>query len=484
MNRLWVRLTLAFVGVTLVGVASVALLTDWNASSQFRQFLTHQAMMAQGNLADDLATFYQQNGNWNGVGQVFSGPQMMPPFGRGRGFPMQRGGPPVVLADANGRIIYDEMGARTGAVLGANERTSGVPVTLNGSTVGVLVTGSPRVDALAPDEQSFLNDLRRTLVLAALIAGGLGILFGLVMSRALAAPLNELAAAAHAFAGRDWSRRVSVSGTEEIAMVGREFNAMAEAIQSGEDQRRMLVADIAHELRTPLTVVQGNLRALLDEVYPIEKREIATIYDETRLLSRLVDDLRELALAESGQLALKIQEVDLDALVRAAIANFSGAADAQGVTVHIDMQSADILSARASGSSTRSDEKMNASPMVRGDPDRIAQILRNLLTNALRHTPNGGSISISIAEESNFARISVKDTGEGIAPEDLPHVFDRFYRGDKSRSRASLDTLMGGGTGLGLAISKSLVEAMGGKIHVESERGSGSTFWFTLPDAD
>lgn len=474
MNRLWVRLTLAFVGVTLIGVASVALLTDWNAGTQFRQFLTHQAMMTQGNLADDLAGYYQQNGNWNGVSQVFSETQMMSPFGRGRGMPMLRGGPPILLADANGRIVYDEMGFRTGATLGPNERANGAPVTSNGRTVGVLIAGTPRVDALAPEEQSFLNDLRRTLALAAVIAGGLGLLIGLVISRALASPLNDLAVAVHAFAKRDWSRRVRIRGTEEVATVAREFNAMADAIQRGEEQRRALVADIAHELRTPLTVVQGNLRAMLDDVYPVEKKEIATIYDETRLLSRLIDDLRELALAESGQLDLKTQIVDLGAIIRAAIANFSAPADAQAVQVGLEALDVSDLSY----------DRMSEPSRVWGDPDRITQVLRNLMTNAVRYTPNGGRVTLTVTEEGRFVHIAVKDTGEGIAPEDLPHVFDRFYRGDKSRSRSSIDSRTGGGTGLGLAIAKSLVEAMGGTIGVESELGNGSRFWFTVPRAE
>jgi two-component system OmpR family sensor kinase/two-component system sensor histidine kinase BaeS len=462
MNRLWLRLTLAFVVVTLVGIAMVTLLTDWSAGTQFRQFLMHQAMMSPGGLTEDLADYYQQNGNWNGVAKVIANAPSTP-IGRGRGMGMTpaphagagvRGGPPILFADANGRVVYDELGSRTGNVLSATDRANAVSVVSNGNTVGYLIAGAMRSDALAPAEQSFLNDLRQTLVIAALVAGSLGIILGLIVSRTLTAPLTDLANAARSFAGRDWSRRVRVGGTDEMAMVGREFNAMADAIQRGEEQRRALVADIAHELRTPLTVVQGNLRAMLDEVYPIEKKEIATIYDETRLLSRLVDDLRELALAESGQLELKSKAVDLGAILSAAATNFSAAADAHNVSL---------------------DVQMLETPRVRGDPDRIAQILRNLLTNALRHTPSGGRIMLSVTQDRNVVRVNVSDTGEGITPEDLPRVFDRFYRADKSRTRSE------GGSGLGLAIAKSWVEAMGGQIRVESELGKGTRFEFQLP---
>ncbi len=454
MNRLWVRLTFAFVAVTLVTVAAVAALTDWGAGGRFRDFLMHQEMMAPGALVDNLSTFYQQRGNWNGVAQIFPGPSPMMQMVPGRGMGMMRGSPPTLFADANGMVVYDDRGARVGAVLSAGERSNAVPVTSNGNTVGYLVVVPQPIGALAPVEQDFLQDLRRTLVLAGLGAGGLGIFLGLMTSRALAAPLTDLANAAHAFARRDWSRRVKVGGTEEMAAVAREFNAMADAVQSGETQRRNMMADVAHELRTPLTVLQGNLRAMLDGVYPIERKEVATLYDETRLLSRLVDDLRELALAEAGQLQLNLQTVDLGEITRAAISNFVIVADAQNV--HLNTQ----------GESLR----------VRADPDRLAQILRNLLANALRYTPNGGQISLvlEVTQDLKYARVTVIDSGAGIAAEDLPSLFDRFYRGDKSRARTS------GGSGLGLSIAKTLVEAMGGQIGVESEPGKGSRFWFTI----
>jgi two-component system OmpR family sensor kinase/two-component system sensor histidine kinase BaeS len=395
MNRLWVRLTFAFVAVTLVGVVAVAILTDWTAGGRFRDFLFHQQMMSPGGLTDDLSTFYQQRGNWNGVAQLFSDSPMMP-FGRGRGMGMLRGGPPTLFADANGRVVYDDRGVRVGTLMTPNERANAVPVISAGNTVGYLFVGAGQIGALAPAEQEFLLDLRRTLVLAALGAGGLGILIGLIVSRALAAPLTDLANAARAFAGRDWSRRVQERGTDEIAAVAREFNSMADALQSAEMQRRNLMADIAHELRTPLTVLQGNLRAMLDEVYPLERKEIATLYDETRLLSRLVDDLRELALAESGRLHLNLQPVDLGQITHAAITNFVIAADAQNI--HLSAQGDETL-------------------RVRADPDRLAQILRNLLANALRYTPSGGQIIVAseVTQDGKFARVNVTDTGVGIA---------------------------------------------------------------------
>ncbi len=238
---------------------------------------------------------------------------------------------------------------------------------------------------------------------------------------------------------------------------------MADEIQRAEMLRRNLIADIAHELRTPLTVMRGNLRALLDDVYPLDKGEIATLYEETDMLNRLVDDLRELARADAGQLNLDIEAVDTRNLLDTTLSNFAIAAESQGV--QIDLESAD-----------------NLLP-VRADAGRMTQILLNFLSNALRHAP-GGSVKVSArvlpAEPGNQPTvcISVADNGEGIRPEDLPHIFDRFYRADKSRARSS------GNSGLGLAIAKAWVEAMGGKIGAESVYGKGSRFWFALPVAD
>ena len=453
MNRLWVRLTLAFIAVTLIGVAAVAVFTDWSAGNEFRQYLARQDALAQSGVLDDLAAFYQQKGNWNGVADVLA--NISAPAGRGRG--QGRGRPPILLADASGRVVYDENGTRVGSALSADERNTALPVIANGSAVGYFIFGPQARGALGTPEQNFLDQLRVTLLVAALLAGGVGIALGLLVSRTLAAPLNDLARAARAFAARDWNRRVKVAGADEIAEVAREFNEMADELQRAETQRRNLIADIAHELRTPLTVLQGNLSAMLDGVYPLERSEVATLYDETRLLSRLVDDLRELALAETGQSTLNVQRVNIGETLQRAVANFSAAADAQNIRIAVE-----------------GDEGLR----VRADPDRLAQIIRNLMANALRHTPSGGSIRVQSSVNSNqsqFVTITVTDTGEGIAAEELPQVFDRFYRGDKSRARAS------GGTGLGLAIAKAWVDAMGGEIGVESERGRGSRFWFTLP---
>lgn len=463
MNRLWLRILLAFVAVTLVGVGIVAVFAGVRADRDFRQFLEQQQASDQQDIADDLSGYYQTNHGWGGIerGLGYGGPR--------RPGPGHRREPDVVIADASGRIVYADRGDAKGTILTANQKQQARPVKSNNEVVGYVLFSQPDNPnggpnggpPLASPEQDFLAQLRGTLLLAGLLAGGLGVALSIALSRTLTAPLANLAQAAHRFAAHDWSQRVPVQGAQEIAEVATAFNAMADDLQKQESLRRSMIADIAHELNTPLAVMQGNLRAMLDDVYPLDRAEIATLYDETRLLSRIVDDLRELALADAGQLQLNVQPVNLREVMRNAAANFSIAADAQNVQVQVS--------------------NVGNLPSVRADSDRVAQVLRNLLANALRHTPEGGHITLGASvmdgtrSHEKFVRVWVRDTGEGIAPEALPHIFERFYRTDQSRARTT------GGTGLGLAIAKAWIEAMDGKIGVQSTVGQGSEFWFSLP---
>ena len=231
---------------------------------------------------------------------------------------------------------------------------------------------------------------------------------------------------------------------------------MADSIAGTEALRRNLVTDVAHELRTPLTNIRAQLEAVQDGLLPADRRVIDSLHDEARLLERLVDDLQDLALAEAGRLAMRLETVDVeDALSRAAAAAQPRAVEA-GVRLEI-----------------RAPSKAS----VRADRERLSQILANLLGNALAHTPEGGRIAISAAERGDSVEFSVSDTGTGIAPDHLPHVFERFYRADPSRSRGS------GGSGLGLAIVRQLAIAQGGSARAESDAGRGTAVFFTLPAA-
>jgi signal transduction histidine kinase len=273
--------------------------------------------------------------------------------------------------------------------------------------------------------------------------------------RATAAPIGSMLEAAERVAGRDYSARVAESGPGEVRALVRAFNTMAERLQAADEQRRNLLADVSHELRTPLTIIQGNLEGLLDGIYPADADHINAILEETRVLSRMIDDLRTLSLAESGALQLQLEMVDIAEVVDDVAHSFQVQAAASQITLQSDIQP--IL------------------PMVEIDPIRIREVLVNLLANALRYTPQGGRIQIDCGfkdGDQSWLQISISDSGAGINARDLPHIFDRFYKTSDSH-----------GSGLGLAIARGLVIAHGGEIEASTEVGEGTTIRFRLPIA-
>jgi signal transduction histidine kinase len=278
---------------------------------------------------------------------------------------------------------------------------------------------------------------------------------GIVIGRVVSAPITQLVKAADKIGKGDLNTRVLPHGSQEMIDLADRFNKMAEELQHAETLKNNLMADVAHELRTPLTVLEGNLRAALDKVYLLDEAEIANLYGQTRHLTRLVNDLRELALAESKQLHLEKYPTDLNSLIADTVQALEPLVLEKGV--RLILQSVQL-------------------PELSVDPTRIRQALFNLLSNALRHTPSGGEIYVAGELKNNEVILSVKDTGEGLLPDQLAAVFDRFYRADKSRSRQT------GGTGLGLAIVKATVESHGGRVQVSSDGlGKGSQFSVYLP---
>ena len=464
MNRLWVQLTLAFAVVILVTAGTVGVLANLRAGEAFRLYLSYSPGDLYEPLLEGLSAYYEMHGTWEGVESLLQVMPLMrePMMGRRRSFtfPEERS-PQVVLADHKGRVLYDRLGPDMVRRLTRDEEAAALDILVDGNVVGRLVIAWPMESAiLGPLEQRFVARLRQLLAIGAALAGGLGLVLGLALSRSLTAPLQRLASAARALAAGDLAQRVEVTGSADVADVAQAFNEMAEGLEEAERLRHNLIVDVAHELRTPLSVLQGNLQAILDDVYPLDRAEITRLYDETRLLSRLVDDLRELALADAGELRLNLQATDAGRVVQAAAESLSPAAQAQGVT----------LTAEVRGSL----------PQIQADPDRLAQVLRNLLVNAFRHTPTGGSVTLTASATADEVEFAVSDTGEGIAAEALPHIFERLWRADRSRTR---DERWAGGSGLGLSIAKSLVEAQGGRIWVESKQSQGATFRFTMPSA-
>jgi len=344
---------------------------------------------------------------------------------------------------------------------------TGIYLTIQADNINLVQPdGGPSEQIIDGHQPSFLTRINRYgqselvigLVRILFSISMVGMMVGVISSRGLAAPLNNLAKAARAVGSQDLTQRIKVKGTSEVREVAVAFNSMAAALEEAEDLRNNMLADIAHELRTPLTVIQGNLRAILDDVYELDKVEVARLYDQTRQLSRLVEDLHDLALLEAKEFSLNIDEFDLKNMIHEVAAIYQPIFDDQGIKLDLDLPGESV---------------------VRGDCARLTQCLNNLLNNALRHSPEGGTVKIRLENRADGTVISVKDTGTGITDEHLSYVFDRFYRVDSDRNRRS------GGSGLGLAITQALVQAHGGKIQVISDGlNMGSEFRIELPIED
>jgi signal transduction histidine kinase len=329
---------------------------------------------------------------------------------------------------------------------------------MGGEGQGMMGRGSSLIQPAA------LGRVNRAVLIGGFVALIAALVIGFFVFRAITRPIDRLTRAAHQLAQGDLSARVVVDdqasrlGPDEISELSSAFNTMASSLQQSEQVRRDMTADIAHELRTPLAVMRGNLEAMLDGVYPFDAEHLNPVLNQVNLLTRLVDDLRTLALAEAGQLRLERHPTDLAVLLQNVLTSFEAQAAAQQVALRAEI-APDL-------------------PAVELDPDRMQQTIGILISNALRYTPPQGSITVAARTDRTSVTIEMADTGIGIAPEDLPHVFDRFYRADKSRARES------GGSGLGLTIAKSLVEAHGGSIRALSGPSTGTKMVIDLPKAD
>lgn len=479
MKRLWVWLSLAFGLMTLGSIGAVALLAHQYVNVGFRDFLV-LSQVQEASIDTQLAAYWGRTGGWAGVQTVFD-EHGRPPDPVAPGEP---GGAPrhpttgldvgrMRLTDSSGRNVYPPPSAPRPPPPRDALPEVAVPIEWQGQQVGTLWVRALPADPLARPAQSFLDLVNRSLLQTGLLVGAVAVLLGLGLALWLSAPLRRLERAARRIAAGDLEQRVPTHGTTEQARLAHAFNDMAASLQRGEQVRRHMVSDIAHELRTPLTALQGNLQALLDGVYPLTPGEIAILYDETRALSRLVNDLYDLAQAEAGQALLQVEAVALAPLVQGVAAAF--AEQARACELRLEIGPAPAL------------------PAVWADPARVRQVLTNLVSNAVRYTPAGGTITITLAAEPaglpgrtphatagtgvdrSTVRVVVADSGPGLSPEEAAQVFERFWRADQARSRQT------GGAGLGLAIARQWVEALGGQIGVESAPGQGSRFWFTLP---
>jgi signal transduction histidine kinase len=444
-SSLFWKLMAAFTIVILVGIGGTLLIAGKVAEVEFRRYAGSENRWQE--TVSELGDYYAGNGNWNGVAEVLARG-----YGRGQG---RAGGPPVRLADSAGDIVFAQDDANIGQRATDAELSAGLPIVVVGERVGTLLP--PATGTLTGEQEGFLD----RLIVAFTIAGGaalaVALVLGALLVQGITRPLAQLTAASRAVASGALETRVAVRSRDEVGQLATAFNQMAADLDRAEEARRQQAADIAHELRTPLTVIQGQMEALADGIFPADAEHLGLVLAQTHLLARLVEDLRTLSLADAGQLTLSPTPVDIGEWVAGVASGFRAVASEQGISLHLE---------------TKDDL-----PLLEIDPGRMSQVLGNMLDNALRHTPTGGQVAICAARRGSDVVITVTDTGPGVMPEHLSHLFERFWRGDPSRSRRT------GGSGLGLAIAQRIVEAHGGRIWAENGPDSGLQIGFSLPGA-
>lgn len=443
-HSLWARMLLAFVLVLGVALGGVSVLASQSATIEFRGYTERRSEMEYRRILVGLSRHYVDNQGWAGV-QAFVERSS------------QLTGERLLVTDSRGTIVADSEGTMIGQQ--ASRLPRGTAILHRDTHVGTAYITPGRLPQAS--EADFLSSVNRSLLLSAGTAALLAMLLTAALSRRILGPIQALTAAVRAMEQGDLTQRVREDSRDEVGELARAFNSMATSLAMAEQFRRNMVSDVAHELRTPLSNIRGYLEALRDGVLSPSRETLDSLHEESLHLSRLVDDLQELALAEAGQLRLDRSAADPADLMQRVLRSAQPQALAKGISLSAEMS--------------------QGLPPVDVDSGRIAQVLQNLLSNALAHTPEGGRVSVGANPSGPFVEVFVSDTGAGIPPEHLPHIFERFYRVDPSRSRAT------GGSGIGLTIARQLVEAHGGSLWAESEVGKGSSFRLTLPvapDAD
>jgi signal transduction histidine kinase len=396
-----------------------------------------------------LETYYVGHGSWTGV-EVVIGERTNASFRA-----VQPDWDRTSLLDQNGKIIIYH-GSTDSPLVGTiytiqrNERS--LPLTVNNQIIGMLIT-DPNI---LPRPFQLIFILLGPTAFISIFLAIFALVIGLLLTRRVVNPLAEVIATAQAVSQGDLTARVPVHDRpDDLFALSDNFNHMADELERADIQRRNMLADIAHELRTPITILRGRLEGILDGVYPPDEENIAPALEETYLLERLVEDLRLLALAEANQLRFERKAVKLDELAETTLGLFSAQAAERNISLHLD-----------------ADHDL---PVVMVDPQRFQQVIGNLIDNALIYTPEASTIAVSLHRAGDEVRLTVADDGPGVPEADLPHVFDRFWRGEKSRARST------GGAGLGLSITRRLVEAQGGKISARNRQPHGFEVQILLP---
>jgi two-component system sensor histidine kinase BaeS len=443
MRSLVFKLTLAFLLIGLTGAVMVSVLLQVRTRTAFDQFRLDQE---QQTVVTQLVQYYEDHKGWEGVTDVFQ-PGPSPDN--------HRGSPRFTLVGADLTVLFGGPRERLGQAVPESSLKGAIPLNVDNQTVGWLIQ-PPAPAQIVPNspENAFLDNVNQAALISGLIAIFLALTLGGFLAFTLTRSLHELTLASNEIAQGNLGHQVKVRSKDEIGVLASAFNKMSLDLAQATHTRRQMTADIAHDLRTPLSVITGYTEALSDGKLPGTPEIYEILHDETRHLNKLIDDLRTLSLADVGELPLNLEINDPRALLERVSTRHTLAANQKGVELRV-----------SSGPDL---------PEIEIDSERMSQVLDNLVANAMRYTPAGGTIELGAQAGAQAVSLSVRDTGSGISAEDLPYIFDRFYRVDAARQQT-------GESGLGLAIARSIVEAHGGSIRAVSVLTEGTTFTITLP---
>jgi len=445
------KMILAFSVVVIVSIGGVVIFANLDSQRQVNRYLTRGGQYGVMELVEALEDYYEYKGTWSMVGEVADA------YSQRHGRKNAHGkASELTLTDQNHFIVWSNAGQGKGEKLTGEMTSRSLEIHSGGQTVGYLVVENGVLqtpDDIAP----FVNRLRRAIFLAGGFAILLAIGLAVLVSKYLLEPIKVITSASTQLSTGDFSTRVDIKGNDEIAMLAKTFNQLARNLELAEERKQSLTADAAHELRTPIAVQKAQLEGMLDGVLPLTQKNVLIALQQTNFLSRLVEDLRLLAMADAGEVRLEMRILNIVNLVQQVVAGFQAQAALEGTNL--------VTVFRPDG------EEL----WIHTDVDRVSQILQNLISNALRYGQKGGRILISTRKESAKLVISVQDDGSGIPSTALPHLFERFYRHERARTREN------GGSGLGLAISKKLALLLGGDLSGANSPEGGAVFSLELP---
>ena len=437
-SSLRIKLLASFFLVIAIAVGTISYIASNTAINQFDRYVSRDQAERYQRLALTFSNYYRYNGSWEGVSsltdniaEVYS----------------ER----VLLTDSDGKVISDTEGELVDTTVSGDWSNKTVTINLGDYPVGKIFIKTRK---RSPLQNTFINSVNKSVVTGGLIAGLTGIVLAVLFSRNILRPVRELTRATNEMKEGDLNQRVDTSSGGEIGKLGEAFNSLAKRLKQQKKLREEMVSDVAHELRNPLSNIQGYLEGLKEGMVEPSEKVFESLHQQSLVLKRLVNDLRDVNRARAGQLELDKKNVVLEDIIGREVKAAKNTAERKGIAI---------------------EEDLGEPTLIEADPERVSQVIRNLLDNAITHTPSGGTIEVSVSNGSGEAKTVVSDDGSGIPKEELPHIFDRFYRVDKSRSRGT------GGTGLGLTIAKEIVESHDGTITVESEVGEGTKFEFSLP---